>query len=60
MKPKLLSVKQVAEILNISPRTIYNRISGSDGRQPFPIKHRKIGNMVRFLEEDVINFCLER
>lgn len=40
----LLSVNELAEILGLSPQTIRNKMS----QGLFPIKHKKIGRLVRF------------
>ena len=40
----LLSVVELACILGIRPQTIYNKMS----QGLFPIKHKKIGKLVRF------------
>ena len=44
-----LSVKETAERLNISPKTIYNRLSLKD----FPIPVKRVGGSVGFLERDI-------
>lgn len=44
MEKRLLSIKEVGAYLSISPRTIYNQLS----QGIFPIKHKKIGRLVRF------------
>jgi len=46
-KKRLLSVEETAEYLGISPRTIYNSVAPKSQR-PFPIKHKKIGKLVKF------------
>ena len=56
-KHRLLNVKETAEILGISTKTIYNCLSKPDGHKTLPLKARKIGRAVRFLEQDVIRFC---
>ena len=40
----LLSVGELAGILGIRPQTIYNKMS----QGLFPIKHKKIGKLVKF------------
>lgn len=52
---RLLTVKEVAERLKISERTIYNSIS-RDAKNPFPIKPVRIRRLVRFKAEDVNKF----
>jgi predicted DNA-binding transcriptional regulator AlpA len=44
---RLLSIEETGLYLNISPRTIYNRI-GPKAKNPFPVKPKKIGKLVRF------------
>ena len=41
---KLLSVEEVGEVLGIKPQTIYNKMS----RGLFPIKHKRLGRLIRF------------
>lgn len=48
MKTKLLTIKDVARILNIGERTVYNMVN--DGRLPA----NKIGKMWRFNESDIM------
>ena len=52
---KLLTIKQVAEILNISKRTIYNQIHRK-AKTKFPIKPKRIGTAIRFSLVDVKNY----
>ena len=49
MKPtkRLLSVKETAQYLGISTRTIYNR-TGRRSKNPFPVKPKRVGRHVRF------------
>lgn len=49
---RLLSVKETAEYLGISPATIYNRVARSSERA-FPIKPKRFGRRVRFDRKDV-------
>lgn len=44
---RYISVKQTAEYLGISERTIYDQIAPK-ARKPFPVKPRRIGGSVRF------------
>lgn len=48
-KRRLLNINEVAGILGLSVKTIYNQIS--EGR--FPIKVKKVGKAVRFDSDDV-------
>ncbi|MDI9541866.1 MAG: helix-turn-helix domain-containing protein [Pseudomonadota bacterium] len=52
---RLLSVEETAEILGISPRTIYNQIHRKASR-PFPIKPKRVGRLVKFKSEDVTSY----
>lgn len=52
MEKQLLTVRETAEILNISDGTIYNRMS-RDSKNPWPIKPVRIGRSVRFRKADV-------
>ena len=52
---KLLTVKETAEYLRISERTIYNRI-GRRSKMAFPIKPKRIGRLIRFDLQDVTEF----
>jgi excisionase family DNA binding protein len=54
-KNRLLSVKETAEILRLSPRTIYNRVAPG-AENPFPIKPKRIGRSVRFRNQDVQDY----
>ena len=49
---KLLDVKDVAEWLGISERTIYNRVR-PNATDPFPIKPKRVGKLLRFDPVDV-------
>ena len=44
---RLLSVKETAQFLGISPRTIYNGIC-RNAKKPFPVKPKRIGKLVKF------------
>ena len=52
---RLLSVKETATLLGLSPRTIYNRI-GTKAQIRFPIKPKRIGRSVRFDLRDIENY----
>jgi excisionase family DNA binding protein len=49
---RLLTVQEVADLLRISPRTIYNQL-GRRAIRPFPVKPKRIGKLVRFDVADV-------
>lgn len=49
---RLLRIKDVARILGISEKTIYNRTRKKADR-PFPIKVRRVGRLIRFDPKDV-------
>lgn len=44
---RLLSVKESAEILGISPRTIYNQ-THRKSKKEFPVKPKRFGKLVKF------------
>ena len=45
---QLLTLKQTAEIFNMSERTIYNKVRPGSKEIPFPITPIKIGRLWRF------------
>jgi excisionase family DNA binding protein len=49
---RLLNIKEAAQFLGISERTIYNGICRKS-RRPFPIKPKRIGRVVRFDIQDL-------
>ena len=53
---RLLSVKEVAIYLGLSPRTIYNGVAPGS-KNPFPVKAKRIGKLVRFDIRDLDKFC---
>ena len=48
MPDKLLTIKEVARILRISERTIYNKVRPNSKFKPFPIPVKRVGQLVRF------------
>jgi excisionase family DNA binding protein len=52
---KFLTVKETAEILRISPKTIYKKVNNK--KDPFPIKHFKICGRIRFFIEDILSYA---
>ena len=52
---ELYTVEELACELKISKRTIYNQI-GPKAKSKFPIKHKKIGRLVRFEKKEVDAF----
>ena len=48
--PDVLSVQQVAEILNVSQRSVYKLLEND------LIPHRKIGRIYRISKQELINF----
>ena len=44
---RLLNIKETAEYLGLSPKTIYNQI-GPRADKPFPVKPKRIGKLVKF------------
>lgn len=55
---KLLRVHQVAEILNMSAKSIYNR-SGRKSSHPLPFRVIRIGSRIRFSENEILNLVKE-
>ena len=49
---RLLNVKETAQILGISPRSIYNQVARK-AKKRFPIKVKRIGRLIRFDLRDV-------
>jgi excisionase family DNA binding protein len=49
---KLLTVKEAADFLRISERTIYNRV-GKKAEMPFPVRPKRIGRLIRFQLSDL-------
>ena len=52
---KLLKATDVAEILNISYRTIYNQ-TGRKAKKRFPIKPKRIGRLIKFDRKDIESY----
>jgi predicted DNA-binding transcriptional regulator AlpA len=52
IEKRLLTIEETAHILGIAPRTIRNRC-GPSSKNPFPIKPKRVGRLVRFRAEDV-------
>lgn len=55
MQSKLLTIKEVAELLQISERSIYNGVR-KKAERPFPIKVKRVGKLIRFDPKDVQNY----
>ena len=53
---RLLSVEETASYLGLSPRTIYNAIAPKS-KNPFPVKPKRIGKLVRFDIRDLDTFA---
>ena len=51
-KYRLLTVKELAEYLQVAEQTIYNKCS-KDAKHPLPIKALRIGRNLRFRWSDV-------
>ena len=51
-RKRLLNVEETAVYLGISPRTLYNGIAPKS-RNPFPVKPKRIGKLVRFDIQDL-------
>ena len=52
---RLLTVEQVAARLQLSSRTIYNRCAPKS-KNPFPIRPKRIGKLLRFDTKDVDDY----
>jgi len=52
IKKRLLSVKELSIILNISPKSVYNGTS-KNSEKPFPITPLRIAGSIRFCIDDV-------
>ena len=48
MPEKLLTIRELAEILQISERTIYNKVRPNSKLDPFPIPVKRVGKLIRF------------
>ena len=55
MQSKLLTIKEVAELLQISERSIYNGVRKKAERK-FPIPVKRVGKLIRFRPKDVENY----
>ena len=53
--PRLLTVKQAAQYLNVAPRTLYNK-SAPGAKDPFPIRPTRIGRSLRFDRRDLDSY----
>lgn len=49
----LLTVEEVAALMRMAPKTIYNSVMRKSKKDPFPIPVKRIGRMIRFRAEDV-------
>jgi excisionase family DNA binding protein len=49
---RMMSVEEVANVLGISPKTIYNQV-GRRSKRPFPVRAKRIGRLVKFDRQDV-------
>lgn len=49
---KLMTIQDVARILGISERTIYNQVRKGAERK-FPVKVKRVGKLIRFHPKDV-------
>jgi predicted DNA-binding transcriptional regulator AlpA len=47
IEKRLLSVDETASYLGISPRYLYNR-TGRKSKNPFPVKPKRIGKLIKF------------
>lgn len=49
---RLLSVSETAQYLGLSPRTLYNAVARKS-KNPFPVKPKRIGKLVKFDIKDL-------
>jgi excisionase family DNA binding protein len=52
---RLLNVEEAAQYLGMAPRTIYNAVAPKS-KNPFPVKAKRIGKLVRFDIRDLDAF----
>ena len=52
---RLFSVEETAQMLGISPRTIYNQIQGN-AKKRFPIKVKRLGKLCKFDIRDIEDY----
>lgn len=52
---RLLSIREAADYLSLSPRTLYNGVAPKS-KVPFPVKPKRIGKLVRFDIRDLDRF----
>jgi excisionase family DNA binding protein len=52
---QLLSVEEVAHILGLSPRTVYNQIHRK-AKKKFPVKAVRLGKLVKFKVSDLDDY----
>jgi len=52
IEPRLFTVEQTAQYLNLSPRTIYNAVAPNT-LAPFPVQPVRIGRKVLFRKKDL-------
>jgi excisionase family DNA binding protein len=55
IKRRLLSFREIAQLLGVSERYIYNRVHRKAERK-FPIKPKRIGRLIRFHIDDIDEF----
>lgn len=52
IEPRLLTIKQTSQFLNIHPGTLYNAVA-PNSLNPFPIKPVRFGRKVMFRKTDL-------
>ena len=55
MKKRLLTIPETAAYLNLSERTLYNRVAPK-AKDPFPVKAKRIGKLLRFDKRDLDDY----
>jgi len=49
---RLYTIQETAAYLNIAERTLYNRVAPK-AKDPFPVKAKRIGKLLRFDKRDL-------
>lgn len=52
---RFLTIRETAELMGLSPRTIWNR-TGPRAKIKFPVRARRFGRAVRFALQDVLDY----
>lgn len=55
--PKILTVQQVAELLQVPPSSIYEKTRSRKGAVP-PLPCRRVGKYLRFFESEILDWLV--